>query len=271
MDPDWRITDIHAHVLAGLDDGPKAVSESLRMCELYDAENVRTVVATPHMCDPRFNVRREAVVLAADSLSEACRRRGLDVRVLPGGDVRLQPELLDCLDSGRALTIANNGRYFLLELPLHAVPPLDDLIFRLSVRKLTPILTHPERNAELSRKPGRLVELVERGCLVQVTGASFLGRFGRSAKKAAERFLKSGVVHVVASDAHSPDGGRCPLFKAVADRLVRLAGDDKAYELLCGAPAGIVNGDPVDASAARSGSAGQRATSASIDGHLRTT
>ena len=54
--PAFQVIDIHSHLLPALDDGPRTLDESLRMCDLYVAGGVTTVVATPHMCDQRFNI-----------------------------------------------------------------------------------------------------------------------------------------------------------------------------------------------------------------------
>jgi len=259
----FDIIDIHSHLLPALDDGPATMGDSLRMCELYHAQGVRTVVATPHMCDPRYDVTAEAVRLGARQVSEACRERGIDLKVLPGADVRLQPELLEDLDAGNVLTVADGGRYLLLELPLQVVPRIGDLLFQLAVRHVTPILTHPERNMELSRKPARLAELVERGCLVQITAVSLLGGLGRLARRAAERFVKSGLAHVAASDAHSPKGSRRPQFEPVVERLLRLVGEERTFELLCANPERIVRGVPVGS--AQAGSSQQRQSAARME------
>ena len=239
----FQAVDIHAHLLPGLDDGPRTMDESLRLCELYLPQGVTTVVATPHMCDPRFDVSPEAVRNSVRELSEACRQRGLSLDILPGGDIRLQPELLEVLDAGELLTINDTGKYLLLELPPQVVPRIGGLIFELAVRGVTPILSHPERNLEFCRKPECLVDLVERGCLVQVTAGSLLGQFGPVAKRAAERFLESGMVHVVAGDAHSSRGRR-PELRRAAELLMSLVGEDVTSKLLYANPAKIVRGEP---------------------------
>ena len=241
----FPMIDIHAHILPGLDDGPRTMEESVRMCELCLDQGVTVVVATPHMCNSRFGVTAEDVRNGVGELSEACRRRGLNIEILPGGDVLLQPGLLAALDTGDALTLADTGKYLLLELPAQTVPPIEGLVFELAVRGITPILTHPERNPAFHHKPGRLVQLVESGCYVQVTADSLLGKFGRGARRAGEKFLKSGLVHVVASDAHSARDRR-PALGTVAGLLSSMAGEDTARRLLCDHPARIIRGEPLE-------------------------
>jgi len=239
------LIDIHAHVLPGLDDGPSRPAEALAMCGLSAAQGVRALIATPHMCDPRFNVCGELVRGAARDLSQACRERGIDLRVLPGGEVRLTPELLEALDAGKALTLADAGRHLLLELPLQVVPRIGGLVFDLATRGLTPVLTHPECNLELGRKPARLADLVQRGCLVQISAASLLGGLGPVAERAALRFLEGGLVHFVASDAHSVCGRRSPQLDRAAQLVASIVGEAAARELLYENPAKVLCGEPV--------------------------
>ena len=240
----FDIIDIHAQILPGLDDGPRTVDEAVRMCELNVEQGVTVVVATPHMCDARYPVTVEDVRDGVKELSRECRERGLNLEILPGGDVRLEPGTLDAFNAGEVLTVADTGRYLLLELPQQIVPPIEGLVFELQVRGVTPILTHPERNAHFCREPGRLAELVDRGCLVQITGDSLLGRFGRTAKRAAGEFLESGRVQVVASDAHSASDRR-PRLGRVAELLDATVGTDAARSLLHSNPGRIVRGEPV--------------------------
>lgn len=259
MEFGFDIIDIHTHILPGLDDGARTVDEALRMCELYLAQGVSAVVATPHMCDPRYKVSPEAVRRGVEELSEACERRGFNLKILPGGDVRLEPELLEVLEEGRVLTLADTGKYLLLELPLQTAPRIEGLIFELSVRGITPILSHPERNIELWRKPRRLAEFVERGCLVQITAGSLFGGFGPAPKEAAWRFLRAGLVHAVASDAHST-GGRRPELRRTADLLASVLGEASARTLLCHNPARVIQGQPLEHPAPGPGQGKQSAT-----------
>ncbi len=82
-------------------------------------------------------------------------------------------------------------------------------------RGMVPIMTHPERHPDLQKINADLLEWIRLGCLVQITGQSLLGRFGKSAEESAWQMLRRGLAHFVASDAHG-----------VRDRTPRL---DDAY------------------------------------------
>jgi len=232
--------DIHSHLLPCLDDGPGRLAESLQMCRQYVAQGVRTVVCTPHLLRAPFSVSASDVRTGVQALSQACLERGIDLELLPGADLPVMPELMERIEAGEALTVADGGRYVLLELPWQVVPRLDDLLSRLLAHGLRPVLTHPERNRELALHPERLRHLVERMCMVQVTAGSFLGAFGPGPRRAAERFLREGLVHVVASDAHSSRGPRRPQLAEAARRIADLAGAEQARRLLCDNPRSLV-------------------------------
>jgi len=79
------------------------------------------------------------------------------------------------------------------------------LVRTLAARGVTAIVSHPERHRQFQKEPEQLRALVAAGALSQVTAASVAGKFGRSSAVAAQRLLELGLVHVIASDAHSHD------------------------------------------------------------------
>ena len=108
----------------------------------------------------------------------------------------------DALQNPTKYTI-NGGSYLLIEFPDMVIAPNTAAVLdQLRAAGIIPIVTHPERNPVLQKKLSLLMDWVERDCLVQVTAGSFLGRFGRSASKAAGELMARDAVHVVASDAH---------------------------------------------------------------------
>ncbi len=150
MNDAFYTVDIHAHLLPGLDDGPAKMDDALRMCELYVAQGVGAVVATPHMGDSRYDVSPSRVRAALESLRGECTRQGLGLTLLAGADVRLGPDTLGRLDAGDVLTLADRGEHLLLEMPGGALPPLNGFLAELERRGLTAVISHPERHPEFA-------------------------------------------------------------------------------------------------------------------------
>lgn len=195
--------DFHCHILPGIDDGAKDWAESLATARYLSQQGVTAIVATPHYMDGFFTPTAQEVLSLAHELQQRIDQAGISVRIYPGSEAQLNPNLPELVQQGKVLTINNQGKYLLVELPFYEVPRYtEDTLFRLRLAGVTPILAHPERNEELARDIDQVAKLVETGCLVQLNLGSLHGMFGSAAEKAAKQLLKRGLVHVVGSDMH---------------------------------------------------------------------
>jgi protein-tyrosine phosphatase len=235
------VIDLHSHILPGLDDGARTLEDARELARRAAADGVTAVAATPHV-RPDYPTRPEDMERGVLGLREDFVEQGIPVEVLHGGEIDLgQLGSLDD-DDLRRFSLARSERYLLLEFPYTGWPSgLEETVYGLGLRGLTPLLAHPERNREVQADPGRLAESVRLGALVQVTAASLDGRIGRSSQRAAERLLADGLAHVLASDAHTPEVREAGLAAAA-----EAVGDDRlAAYLTADAPAAIVAGEAV--------------------------
>jgi protein-tyrosine phosphatase len=114
------------------------------------------------------------------------------------------------------------------------------LLGRLMTAGLRPILTHPERNQILQKRPEPVLEWAREGCIVQVTANSLTGRWGDRALKAAHFLMKHDAVHVLATDAHNTRS-RPPVLSTGRDAATKLLGKEIAQALVVDNPAAIVS------------------------------
>ncbi|MEW6540756.1 MAG: CpsB/CapC family capsule biosynthesis tyrosine phosphatase [Bacillota bacterium] len=243
--------DIHTHILPGCDDGAANEAEALEAAGQALAARVDCVVATPHVIPGVYDHGREQILARVARLQAALEAAGLPLRVFPGAEYYLEPELPEKLDRGELLTLADRGRHVLVELPMVGVSPYtDQVLFNLLVRGVTPVLAHPERNRELAARPERLYRLVQRGVLVQVTAGSLTGLFGSRAQAAAALFIRQHWAHFAASDLHGP-GARLTAMGEMPDRLAALVGKEAASLLLQENPRRVLEGRPVAAGTPR--------------------
>ena len=238
------LIDVHCHLLPGLDDGPKSWDETLAMAEMAAADGIGTIVATPHQLGSHPDNTPQRIRTETARLQALLDERGIPLSVLPGADVRVEPDLPARVCRGEVLTLADQGRHVLLELPHEVYLPLDRLLDQLSESGLVGILSHPERNQGILRRPGVLRPLVAAGCLVQVTAASLTGLFGFRVQRLAESLILKGLVHCVSSDAHGIQG-RTPVLGRALARVAELIGRPAAVDLFCRNPARIVSGRDV--------------------------
>jgi protein-tyrosine phosphatase len=210
------VIDLHSHVLPGVDDGCATLEESLELLRAAAADGIRALAATPHVRSD-YPTAPETMERLVREVGEAAAAAGIGVEVLRGGELAFDRLEELTLDEVRRFGLGGNPDVVLLEFPYFSWPPgLEQRLFRLQAAGITPVLAHPERNAEVQAAPERLEEAVSQGVLVQVTAASLEGRLGASSQRAAQALLDRGLAHLLASDAHTPAVRRIGLAGAAA-------------------------------------------------------
>jgi protein-tyrosine phosphatase len=238
--------DIHCHILPGIDDGARNWDDALAMARLAADDGITTIVATPHQLGVYSQNRGAEIRVLVAELNERLAAEQIPVTVLPGGEVRIEPGLLDGLVSGELVTLGDHRRHLLLELPHELYLPLDSLMSELASRRIAVILAHPERNEGILRQPQLAGELVDAGCLVQITAGSLCGSMGSGFQEMAEWLVSEGLVHVVATDGHGPRTRR-PLLGRAYERLLELTDRQTAEDLCSRHPACVAAGRPIAA------------------------
>jgi len=238
-----RFTDVHCHCLPGLDDGPADWDEALALCEALVADGTHVVTATPHQLG-RYDRRNDpwTVRQMVESLNTRLRQAGLPLTVLPSADVRLDERIPQLLRTDEVLTVADGGRFLMLELPHEVFVDPQLLVEQLARMDITCVITHPERHGFLAGNASYVNRWAEwRPCL-QVTAGSLVGDFGRQAHEAAWTFLQMDLPLAVATDAHDTRV-RPPRMRAAYRRLVDRLGRAAADLLCLDNPQRIASGD----------------------------
>jgi protein-tyrosine phosphatase len=231
--------DIHCHILPGIDDdGPARLEDVLEMARIAAGDGIRQIVATPHVKEtiPSPERIRELVIMFNDAL----RANRIELEVFPGAEVgsMLNTSLLP------EYTL-NGSNYVLLEFPHSHLPQnAIEIVFNAVLVNLTPIVPHPERNPSVVRRPDLLLDLIGAGALVQVTAGSLVGNFGPEAKVCGQYLLEKGLVHFLATDAHSP-GWRRPVLSSGVKAAAKIVGEAAARRMVIDNPASVLAGVPL--------------------------
>lgn len=194
-------TDLHSHILPGIDDGAKNIEESLSLLCEARKQNIGQIVFTPHYNADRTSVgnfirsRNESLKLLTEC--EKFKELGLSYRV--GSEVYYSVSLADCDLSDLCFSGTN---YILIELPTQIKPhglkyTLDNVINR----GFIPIIAHIERYSYIMNNPSILYDLVERGCLAHINAEVLTKNDSRSAL--VLKLIKWGIVQLICSDCHS--------------------------------------------------------------------
>jgi len=221
------MVDIHSHICYGVDDGSRSIEESLAMLQIAYEGGTTDIVATPHS-DLKFHFRPE---LVAERVAEMQERIGDKIRIHRGCDFHLFfDNIRNCLENRSNYTI-NGKRYLMVEFADSSIPKtITDVFNSLLQKDITPVITHPERNALLMGRVTDMVRWVRSGCLIQLTAASFTGRFGKSAEANCRKLMDQKMVHFVASDAHDTEW-RPPDMREARKIVAHGWGEDTAERL----------------------------------------
>ena len=236
------MVDIHSHFLPGVDDGARTVDDAVAMIEIAAADGTTHLVGTPH-----WNDRYEFSLEHNRALQEELQARaGESISLMTGCDFHLSYENLQAALADPRTYAVNQGTYLLTEFDNFSIAPqMVDVFYKLRGAGLTPIVTHPERNPILQKSGTKLLrKLAEMGCPIQVTAGSFLGRFGATARAAAEELLRERLVHLVASDAHDTEK-RPPRLSEARAWMEKNHGAELAQALFVDNPRAVVESQPL--------------------------
>lgn len=238
-------TDLHSHLVPGVDDGASSIEEAMAALEAMRDEGVTAAVTTPHLDG---SLTRDAARLAArleemdrgwEILVKAAAERFPDFRLARGTEVMLDIPAPDLSEPRVRLA---GTRFVLVEFPHMLVPPNSaGALFEIRMQGYVPVVAHPERYGGAGDSLAIFDEWVRTGALLQMNALALLGRYGEKASRTAWRLLERGHVSVIASDYHAR--GRIPLREARA-KLEERGGEELAELLMETNPAKVL-GDEV--------------------------
>ncbi len=232
--------DMHSHVLPGLDDGAPDLETGLQMCAALHEVGFNVICATPHVSQTMWNGAPEEVVATArvleDDLLERLRPPGnggeVDVSIVTGGEHYLDAAFLQRLEEDRLLEYPRD-RGVLVEvslMPRVPHPGLRDIMFRIRVKGLMPVLAHPERYDASHRSLDWIEDLHNDGVGMLGDLLSLTGKSGRKSRRTLERMLDSGLIDGMCSDAHSIEDVHA--LERSLTRLEKLVGRDMLESLM---------------------------------------
>lgn len=227
------MTDIHTHILPGIDDGARDVEISLAMLRQEAEQGVNTVVLTPHFYRERTSVKRflsrrqnvaETLERALEGLTQEERAKIPNLAF--GAEVAWAPNLSEWPDL--EYLCLGHSRYFLLELPSwqwndQLITQLYDIQGRTG---LTPIIAHLERYIKKQHSE-HIDAVLSLGVPVQLSAGAFLRILERGK---VLRMIQEHKAHLVASDAH--DLVRRPPNLGVAMAVIRKKLGDEETDAL---------------------------------------
>lgn len=238
------VSDLHVHLLPGLDDGPSDEDEAIALAAKLAGDGVRRVATTPHLRGDYPDVRPDELAARTAGLQERIDRERIDLDLVTAGEVAIEWAMAASDEDLRLVSYGQRGQDVLIETPYGPLPAIfEELLFRVTARGYRILLAHPERNHTLQNDPVRLGRMVEQGVLVQITASALASSERRSrSRRLARDLLRNGHAHVIASDSHGA------IQRAALSQGVAAASElapNRAQWMVTEAPHAIVMGEPL--------------------------
>lgn len=196
-------TDIHNHILPGIDDGAANVEESIVLIKEFGKLGVTEFIATPHIMNDYYPNTPESIAKALHELQEALAKGGLDnVKIRFAAEYMLDHSFMELMAKEKLLTLKKN--LVLVEMSYFQPPiNLKEILFNLQTKGYKPILAHPERYAFLhSKNLDQYIDLKNRGCYFQLNILSLIGHYGKNMQETAFKLLDANMIDYIGTDTH---------------------------------------------------------------------
>lgn len=192
--------DIHAHLLPGVDDGPRTMEESLKLIQGFEELGFSHLTATSHIYHQYYPNEKSRLVDVFIELKESIAVYGIDIEIDLAAEYFLDDHFKQLLIKKELLPIAND--YLLVEMPFVAPPPnVYEYFFDIQINGYKPILAHPERYMYLTASDYE--KLLDFGCQFQINLLSLTGYYGKAVEKRAFTLLEKGWIHAFGTDIHN--------------------------------------------------------------------
>ena len=230
--------DLHSHWIAGIDDGAKSIEAGVAMLRGLKSLGFSTVVATPHMRPSMFDNTKEALEAAfarmLPHVTEGCPEVHLS------SEHWLDDVVFKRLTNGLALPYPG-GRAALIEWTPEALPlRIEARLFDVRRKGIVPVVAHPERYQPVWDDDACVDPWLDVGACLLLDVCSIVGKYGRSAQKAALKLLEDDAYEAACTDIHRPED-LADIERALR-KLEDLVGPQERDRLMTAGPQGILAG-----------------------------
>jgi len=195
-------TDLHSHLIPGIDDGSKTMEDSISLIrELWDL-GYRKLITTPHIMADYYKNTPDIILSGLQDLRAELKNQGIAMEVEAAAEYMLDDGFMSKLNEGNLLTFSN--KFILVELPYVEEPPnLNAIFFELQTNGYQVVLAHPERYNYWHQDFSKYQDLFDRNIFLQININSLTGWYSPESKSIAEKLIENELVSFLGSDLHN--------------------------------------------------------------------
>lgn len=196
-------TDIHSHLLPGLDDGVNSLEESHQLIMQFMELGYRKLITTPHVMSDFYRNEPIHIHEKLNLLNQYLKEKNVDLTVEAAAEYYLDEMLIGKVNNNEVL-LTFGSKYLLFETNFLTEPfQLNEFIFSAITQGYKPVLAHPERYQYLITNFSKVEDLRNRGVLFQINMPSIIGAYSKPIQKLAIQLIEKGWVEFLGSDCHN--------------------------------------------------------------------
>jgi tyrosine-protein phosphatase YwqE len=195
-------TDIHSHILPGIDDGSPNLETSLQLIEGLYNQGIKKTIATPHIIGDLYRNTPQTINTALQQVQQACSQKGLLIEIAAAAEYMIDDYFIELLKKDEPLLTLHKN-LLLTEIPFTSTPEnLEEIVALIKAKGYKPILAHPERYHYFQQHFDKYFYLKDIGFTLQVNLLSLTGYYGSKAEKAADFIFENNLASLVGTDLH---------------------------------------------------------------------
>ncbi|MFD2161110.1 tyrosine-protein phosphatase [Paradesertivirga mongoliensis] len=194
-------TDIHSHLIPGIDDGAQNIEESISLIKRMMDFGFTKLLTTPHIMADYYRNTSDSILKGLDQLRDELSQRNINIEVNAAAEYYLDETFENKLNKGDVLTLGD--KFLLFELSFINYPKnLFEVIDKILQKGYTPLLAHPERYPYLAGSVENYERIKDSGCYLQINTLSLAGHYGKQTQKVAEQMVDHYLIDFLGSDLH---------------------------------------------------------------------
>ena len=202
--PDFSVlhTDLHSHLIPGIDDGAPDIATSLQLIKGLADLGFKKLITTPHIMQELYPNTRETILEKMEELNAEVKKQGMNIGIHAAAEYFLDDHFAELLEDKKPLLVIS-GNKVLVEFSF-ANPSfaLKEILFDMQMQGYIPVLAHPERYLYLEKSKSFCDELKAAGCLFQLNLLSLGLYYGKEVQAFAQNLIKKGYYELIGTDLH---------------------------------------------------------------------
>lgn len=222
------MTDVHSHILFGIDDGSRTIEESIELLKKLKSVGFNNVILTPHfILDSTYNSNYESNIKIYKELKEKLINENIDVNIYLGNEIFIDKNVPTLLEKN-IITSLNGTKYVLVEFPMHnKLLNIEDILYEIRSKGYEVVIAHPERYDAFKEDYSIVDTLREDGFLFQSNYSSILGYYGKDSIKLLKYMLKRHYIDFLGTDIHRIEKTYViDNFKKIEKNIIKITGNE---------------------------------------------